>query len=75
MSRNHHLTAFLLCILLLLTGLSGCRKTASVTFKVIGELEPFLALFPADRVTRLVGPTFSLTEALPTGVAVPHLEL
>ena len=44
-------------------------------YKVIGELEPFLALFPAERVTRLVGPSFSLTEALPTGVAVPHLEM
>ncbi len=44
-------------------------------YRVIGEVEPFLSLFPADRVTRLVGPSFSLTETLPTGVAVPHLEI
>ena len=44
-------------------------------YRVIGEVEDFLALFPAGRVTRLIGPSFSLTETLPAGVAVPHLEM
>ena len=44
-------------------------------YKVIGPVEDFLALLPPDRVTRLIGPSFSLTETLPTGVAVPHLEM
>ncbi len=50
MSRSYRLTAFLLSIMLLLTGLTGCRRTASVTFKVIGELdqEEFCVAFRKD---------------------------
>lgn len=44
-------------------------------YGVIGEVEDFLSLFPAERVTRLIGPAFSLTDTLPTGVAVPHLDI
>ena len=50
MSRNHRLTAFLLCVIVLLTGLTGCRKTSGVRFKIIGELdqEEFCVAFRKD---------------------------
>ena len=44
-------------------------------YKVIAPVEEFLSLLPPEPVTRLVGPSFSLTDTLPVGTAVPHLEM
>ena len=44
-------------------------------YKVIAPVEEFLSLLPPEPVTRLIGPAFSLTETLPVGTAVPHLEM
>ena len=44
-------------------------------YKVIAPVEEFLSLLPPEPVTQLIGPSFSLTETLPVGTAVPHLEM
>ena len=50
MSRTYRLTALLLCMILILTGLSGCNRSSGSTFKLIGELdqEEFCVAFRKD---------------------------
>ena len=44
-------------------------------FDVLSTVEDFAALFPAEMVTRLDGPSFSLTETGPKGLILPRLIL